>query len=102
MRVTDLPSWALFAVVTNTGRATIDPRVFDSTLLVNGRASGLWPLTIANGPVDDRWTALPPGDSLDFGRTLQGALFTAGPGRYDIVLRVSGVWSPPLRVAVVP
>jgi hypothetical protein len=98
----ELSRFALHFVVRNVGTTEIDPQLGNSELLVNGRPWSGWPLTINNGPIDQRWDRLPPRDQLEFGRALSGALFEAGPGRYEIVLRTSGVQSRPLVVTVTP
>ena len=97
-----LSRFALQFVVRNAGTTEVDPQLGRSELLVNGRPWAGWSLTINNGPIDQRWDRLPPRDQLEFGRALQGALFAAGPGRYEIVLRTAGVESRPLVVTVTP
>lgn len=99
LRRAEVSRFAFFFDVTNVSARTVDPGFDRSELLVNGRAWQGWSLTISNGPVDGRWTALPAGDTLHVGRAMGGAWFPA-PGTYSIVLRMGADASPPLVVTV--
>lgn len=101
LRMADRARFAFFLRVTNLTSAVANPNLEASTLRVNGRAWDGWGLTIGNGPVDGRWHALPPGDTLDTGRAMQDAWFPA-PGTYRITLEIGADVSPPLVVTVVP
>jgi hypothetical protein len=97
----DLEAFLLEFVVRNTGASTIDPQIERaSALLVNGQRAKDWDFTIAGGPRDDRWHALPPGDKLQFTYRFGASLFDK-PGRYTLVFEVGGVSSPSVTVVVV-
>lgn len=102
VRVADLANWALYVRITNVGTRVIDTRVDGSELTVNGRSAGMqWALAIGNGPRDGRFGALPPGQSTETGRAMQGSLFH-GAGVYALQLRIGGNVSVPLIVRVRP
>jgi hypothetical protein len=69
--------------------------------MVNGKELAHWPLTINNGPRDDRWTSLPTGDHLEFTYAMGAPDFSA-PGTYDVVWVVQGHASKPFRIEVQP
>ena len=61
----DGPLMIYFGLV-NDGKKVVDPGIGSTQLLVNGKELKDWPLTAAQGPRDDRFEALPPGESLRF------------------------------------
>src|SRR5438045_3933636 len=67
--VTGGPFTISFGLV-NDGDKAVDPEVGQSQLLVNGKGLKDWGFIIGNGPRDNRWTKLPPGDYLSFGYDL--------------------------------
>lgn len=84
--------------VLNTGLATIDTRVSASVLLVNGEPSQNWPLAIGNGIRDERESALPPGEQVEFHRRLAASSVLRRHGPQEMVLVVEGVRSPSVTV----
>ena len=64
-----------------------------------GLPAANWDVTINNGPRDYRWSALPPGDRLEFGYLLADTVFRA-PGRYVLVLVTGRGRSAPLVVTL--
>ena len=61
----DGPLMIHFGLV-NDGSKVVDPGIGSTQLFVNGKELKDWPFTAAQGPQDDRFEALPPGDSLRF------------------------------------
>ncbi len=86
--------------VTNTSASAINPTPWltASVLTVNGKPMTDWPLTVANGPRDSKWTSLPAGDQLSFGYAM-GEHFTS-PGVYTVVWIVEGCASKPLTISI--
>jgi hypothetical protein len=85
--------------LTNVSASAINPLVTESSLRVNGKELASWPFTIANGPRDDRWESLPPGDHLEFCYAMGAPPFTSH-GVYDVVWLVQGRASKPFRIEV--
>lgn len=85
--------------VTNLGDETIETHVRMSELRVNGEPLPSWSLAIGNGALDERESALPPGERLEFSRIVGSSLFR-GPGEYEVVLSLLGVESAPARVTL--
>jgi RNA polymerase sigma factor (sigma-70 family) len=86
--------------VVNDGDKTIDPDIGSSELLVNGKPMKDWDFIIHNGPRDDRWTALPPGDCLEFGYGL-GDRFEK-PGIYRVQWKGKNFQSAEIVFRVLP
>ncbi|MGB0122497.1 MAG: hypothetical protein WA419_22075 [Silvibacterium sp.] len=84
--------------VRNTGDAVVDTRIYASVLLVDGKPSENWPLAIGNGIGDERASALPPGERIEFHRTLPASSVLRQRGLHEVVLIVEGVCSPPATV----
>jgi hypothetical protein len=62
----------------NDGSKTLDPKIESSKIIINGvelKDSGF---IFGNGPRDNRWRALPPGDSLEFTYALEEYFREAG------------------------
>jgi hypothetical protein len=98
MTVAQSGTMMLMFALTNISSSTLNPRTKESVLKINGVEPADWPLTIANGPRDARWEALPPGDKLEFGYAM-GDHFQS-PGIYDVVWVVDGQASPACRIEV--
>jgi hypothetical protein len=64
LRPADGRIFTLHFTLRNTGDRTVDPSLSASKLLIDGTPWSDWPLTIGNGPRDERWTALPAGEVL--------------------------------------
>jgi hypothetical protein len=76
----------------NDGDKAVDPEIESSQLFVNGKELKDWSFIIGNGPRDDRWKALPPGDHLSFGYAL-GKHFEK-PGAYRVSWKGKNFESP--------
>jgi hypothetical protein len=76
----------------NDGDKVIDPKITASKIVVNGKPLPDSAHIFGNGPRDDRFTALPPGDFLLFGAGL-GSRFKK-PGVYRVYWEGEGFRSP--------
>jgi hypothetical protein len=90
----------LYFGLVNDGDKTVDPELESSQLLVNGNELKDWRFILSNGPRDDRWEALPPGDNLSFGIAL-GARFEK-PGVYRVSWKGKGFKAPEIVFRVMP
>lgn len=84
----------------NDGDKVVDPRVDSSRLLVNGKELKDWPIVIGNGPRDERWQALPPGDYLS--SACDVTEYFRKPGTYRVSWRGQGFQSPEIVFRVMP
>jgi hypothetical protein len=84
----------------NDGTATIDPRIAESRIVVNGMELADSGLILGSGPRDARFAALPPGEHLRLGCTLGDRL--AEPGIYRLSWRGKNFQSPEVVFRVVP
>jgi hypothetical protein len=84
----------------NDGAKIVDPDVDRSQLLINGKPLKEWGFIIGNGPRDDRWEALPPGDDLAFGSSM-GKYFKE-PGIYKLSWKGKAFQSPEVVFRVMP
>jgi hypothetical protein len=81
---------------TNQGTRVVDPQYMGcdagsnpclaSSWLVDGGPDFALNLAFGNGVREDRWSALPPGETISDSRKMGDALFTA-PGRHQITFR---------------
>jgi hypothetical protein len=83
--------------VRNEGDGTVDSGIRGSKLLVDGTPSVSWSLAISNGTGDVRERELPPGESIEARRMMNGALL-GGPGRHELVLEIGDARSSPATV----
>ena len=88
-----------FALV-NDGDKTLNPEIESSELLVNGKQLKDWAFIIGQGPRDDRFAALPPGDHLLFGYAL-GDHFQK-PGIYKLSWKGKNFQSSQIGFRVLP
>lgn len=72
----------------NDGDENIDPKIRSSQFLINGKELSDWGFIVGNGPKDDRFESLPPGDCLRFAYAM-GDDF-AEPGVYTIQWKGEG------------
>src|SRR4051812_4594898 len=84
----------------NDGEATVDPKLGESRIVVDGAELADSGLILGNGPRDARFTALRPGKQLRFGHAL-GDHFRE-PGIYRVSWRGAGFRSPEVVVRVLP
>jgi hypothetical protein len=87
---------------TNLGCETIDPELFRSQLLVNGRESEIWRLAIGNGRREEKWFALPPGETVSMTWSTMGVSLFPFPGIYTLVIRLDDNESQPQAVELLP
>jgi hypothetical protein len=81
--------------VRNVSSDVIDPGIPSSELYVDGESSFAWRMAIGNGTFSERAYALPPDEAIDFARVFDASTFE---GAHEMVLRVSGVESKPVRL----
>jgi hypothetical protein len=84
----------------NDGEATIDPKIGESRIVVQGKELADSGLIMGNGPRDARFTALPPGEHLSFSYSL-GDHFKE-PGIYRVSWRGANFRSPEVVFRVLP
>ncbi len=70
----------------NRGDGTIDPRLYNAKLFVNGQVSKAWSLAIGNGKREAKWFALPPGQTVSMTWSSLGESLLTGPGDFSLVL----------------
>jgi archaellum component FlaG (FlaF/FlaG flagellin family) len=73
--------------VKNIGAKVIDPKIYETILLVNGEQNYAWDLAVQNGPREEPWWNLEPGRTLMASWPLGESMFPQ-PGDYDVVLRL--------------
>jgi hypothetical protein len=86
--------------VTNTGTTAADAMTPSASFTVNGAPSMELDMAFGNGARENRWQALPPGESAFDEREMGESLFPA-PGQYTLTMTVDGANST-VRVAVGP
>jgi hypothetical protein len=95
--ITTDPFMMVFGLVNDTDK-TVKPEIDSTILLVNGKSlKERTGYTI--GPRDDRWDALPPGESLSLRRDV-GEYFKT-PGIYKVVWKGKSFQSPEILFRVV-
>lgn len=100
------PPFMIRFYLVNDGDKAIDPKIESSTLFINGKECKgeddkvNWQQSIGNGPRDDRWEALPPGDYIGFGFAV-GDSFKE-PGIYRVKWKGEGFESPEVTFRVMP
>jgi len=82
----------------NDGQAAVDPKIDTAKLVVNGEELSVF--QFMDGPRDDRWNSLPPGDYILFARG-SGEMFKQ-PGIYRLSWKGEGFQSPEIVVRVLP
>ena len=85
---------------TNVGMEIIDPELSRADLLVNGERSDAFALAVGNGRREEKWFALPPGDSVSMTWSTLGETVLPGPGDYILVLSLDGEQAAPVTVTV--
>ena len=84
----------------NDGEVTMDPKIGESRIVVNGKELADSGLILGNGPRDARFAALPPGQCLRFSYSL-GDYFKE-PGIYRVSWRGANFRSPEVVFRVLP
>lgn len=84
----------------NVGDVAIDPKIYDTVLLVNGKRDFAWDLAVQNSPREEAWWHLEPGHAVRASWPLGEAMFPQ-PGDYAVVLRL-GVLESSVLVRVTP
>ena len=78
----------------NLGSKTLEPGIHNSRLMVDGKICYAWDLA-QNGPHEEPWEYLKPGEQIEFVRPLGEAMFPK-EGRYKVTLELgefeSSVW----------
>jgi hypothetical protein len=82
----------------NVSDGPIDPKIHETALLVNGEHSFAWDLAVQNGPRENAWWQLEPGQALSAFWPLGESMF-ARPGIYDATLRL-GAMESSIRIRV--
>jgi hypothetical protein len=84
--ISDIDKVKVQILAENQGKRTVQPRLAETRVFVNGEESMSWTLTIGNGRRSDDWFDLPPGKSVSMSwSTLAASLFTE-PGNYSVQL----------------
>ena len=86
--------------VVNDSDKTIDPKIAESRIVINGEVLADSARILTNGPQDTRYGALPPGDHLRFVFAL-GDHFER-PGVYRVSWRGEDFQSPEVVFRVLP
>jgi type II secretory pathway pseudopilin PulG len=84
----------------NDGDTSIDPKIGESKIVVNGKELAGSALILGNGPRDARFEALPPGEHLQFGYAL-GDYFKE-PGIYRVSWQGEHFQTPEIVFRVLP
>ena len=71
----------------NTGNTAVDPTLYDTELLVESEHNYAWDLAVQNGPREEAWWNLQPGETVTATWALGEAMFTQ-PGEYQVTLRL--------------
>lgn len=85
----------------NLGSEPVDTKIGASRLLVDGNPSQSWGFAIANGLRDERESALPAGERVEFRRRLPAEAVLPDPGRYRLMLVVRENRSDPVAVELI-
>lgn len=80
----------------NKSAVTQNPKINQSKLLLNGKELPESSMIFGNGPRDQRFTALPAGQSLNFSHDLR--VYVRQPGRYQLVWKGENYSSNSLSV----
>ena len=85
---------------TNQGSEIIDPELHNVRLFVNGQQSKAWSLAIGNGRREDKWFALPPGDTVAMTWSSLGEALFPEAGEFTLMLRYGDTELDPIQVQV--
>ena len=90
----------VYFTLVNDGSATIDPNIESSKIIINGVALKDSAFILSNGIRDQRWRALPPGDSLEFAYALEK--YFKEPGIYRVSWKGENFETPTVVFRVMP
>ncbi len=88
-----------FAVV-NDGDRVVNPEIGHSQLFINGKELEDWPFTASNGPRDNRFEALPPGERILLGVDM--SRYFQEPGVYKVLWNGKFFQAPEIVFRVLP
>lgn len=100
--IRDRESVVVTLTATNHGRRTVDPRLREARLLVNGRESKAWQLAVGNGRRPASWAALPSGESISMSWSSLGPSLFPEPGDYQLTLSLRDQRLSPVEIRVRP
>jgi hypothetical protein len=100
MELDERPQMRLTVSATNAGVEMVDPELYRTELLVDGKPSMVFAETIANGRRAEKWVALPAGDTVSMTWSGLGAFVLPGPGEHTLVLALNQQESEPVTVTV--
>lgn len=98
--MSDIEAFKISISATNQGDETIDPELHRARLSVNGQDSIDWSLTISNGRREEKWFALPPGETVSMEWSSMGQFLFPTPGEYALELHYGGRVLPAVEVYV--
>lgn len=84
LTMAELDSFDLRLTAINHSAHTIDPLLYNARLLINGKVSLAFMLTVGNGLRGEEWFALPPGQQATIHWNMWNMF--EGPGKYELVL----------------
>ena len=91
---------SIYFTIVNEGNRTIDPQIESSKIIINGVELESSAFIFGNGIRDQRWRALPPGDSLEFTYALEN--YFKEPGIYRVSWRGKNFETPTIEFRVMP
>jgi hypothetical protein len=98
--ISEVTSFKISISATNQGDKVIDPELHFAQLFVNDKESMAWNLAISNGHREDKWFALPPGETTSMTWSSLGRSLFPTSGDYSLVLRYFGQELEPIQVRV--
>ena len=100
--ISDISAFKISISATNRGSEEIDPELYQARLLINGQDSLAWSETIGNGRREEKWFALPPGDTVSMSWSTIGRSLFPTSGDYTLELHDGGRVMAPIQVQVLP
>lgn len=84
LTMAELDSFDLRLTAVNNSSQVVDPLLHNAKLLINGKVSLAFMLTVGNGLRGEEWFALPPGQQATIHWNMWNIF--EGPGKYELVL----------------
>jgi hypothetical protein len=100
--ISDISAFKISISATNRGSEEIDPELNQASLFINGQDSLAWNETIGNGRREEKWFALPSGESVSMSWSTIGRSLFPTPGDYTLELHYGGRVMAPIQVQVLP